>query len=71
VSLVLKDALTGTQAGTGFVVKEIQNKIIACICICVCVHIEREKEGRETADENHSYKHLLDGVSESTNKRQE
>ena len=70
MSLVLKDALPGTQACTGFVVPG--NKvIIASICICVCVHIEREKEGRETADENHSHKHLSDGVSESTNKRQE
>jgi len=32
----------------------------------VCVFIERETERRETAGDNHS-----DGVSESTNKRQE
>ena len=38
--------------------------------MCMCT-LEGEKEGRETADENHSHKHLSDGVSESTNKRQE
>ena len=51
--------------------KEIQYTIIISISICVCVHIEGEKEVRETADENHSHKHLSDGISESTNKRQE
>ena len=51
--------------------QEIQHTIIVSISICVCAHIEGEKEGRETADENHSHKHLSDGVSESTNKRQE
>ena len=38
--------------------------------ICVCVCIEREKERRETAGESQSHNHS-DGVSESTNKRQE
>ena len=51
--------------------QEIQYTIMASICICVCVHIEGEKEVRETADENHSHKHLSDGVSKSTNNRQE
>jgi len=42
--------------------------IIVTICICVC--IEREKERQETAGESQSHNHS-DGVSWSTNKRQE
>jgi len=53
--MVLKDALTGTQAGTGF--DSTGNTvykygIYMYMSLCVCVHVEREKEGRETADEN-------------------
>ena len=40
VSLVLKDDLTGTQAGAGFV--STRKSIILTICICACVYMERE-----------------------------
>ena len=38
--------------------------------MCMCTYRGR-KRGPRNSDENHSHKHLSDGVSKSTNKRQE
>ena len=64
MSLVLKDALTGIQAGTGFVSTR------KCIIKYLYAYdIEREKERQETVGWTQGH-NQSDGVSESTNTRQ-